>query len=193
MSRFRELTAGKESVMQARYHLGLAQKLMARGKVDEAADEYQESLSYRRDAGVATDLGIALLSAGRVDEAIETLREYAAGTPESILAHYHLGLAYARKQRYLDARREFGAALQFRAEFPEAIFGLGMAYAMERQYEAAEKHLRDAIRLRPDQAPSHYYLGIVLKERGRLDEAETEFRIARQLDPGFRPEEKRPQ
>jgi tetratricopeptide (TPR) repeat protein len=186
-ARYQELTAGKESAMQARYHLGLAQKLLAGGKLEEAIGAYQESLSYRRDAAVATDLGVALLTAGRIEEAIEVLREVAAGDPRSVLAQYHLGLAYARKSSYPEARRALGAALEARPEFPEALFSLGMAFAMEGRLEEAEKHLRESIRLRPDQAPSRYYLGVVLKERGRAAEAEAEFEAARQIDPKFRP------
>jgi Flp pilus assembly protein TadD len=184
MERFRELTAGRESVMQARYHLGLAQKLLGGGKVEAAILEYQLSLSHRRDGATAVDLGVALLKAGHVEEAIEVLRDAAREPgPHQALAQYHLGLAQARKQDYPQARTAFSEALRLRPGFPEALFGLGMAFAMDGQAAQAEEHLRASILLRPDLAASHHYLGIVLKERGRLAEAEAEFQTAQRLDP----------
>jgi Flp pilus assembly protein TadD len=187
IERFQELTAGKESVMQARYHLGQAQKLLAGGKLDEAIAEYQEALSFRQDPDVATDLAIALLRANRVEAAVDTLRDATRASPRHVLAQYHLGLAYARRRNYTEARTALLAALALRPEFPEALFNLGMTFAMENRLEEAEARLREAIRLRPDQAQSHYYLGVVLKERGNAAAAEAEFQAAQRLDPGFRP------
>ena len=185
--RFRELTAGKANLTQARYHLLLAQKLLRAGKPAEAASEYRESLSYHHDPAVAVDLGVALLSADKLDEAIDTLRDAASASPDSVLAHYHLALAYARRNDYSNVRPALERALQLRPDFAEARFTLGMVCAMQGQPADAEKHLRASIRLRPDLAPSHYYLGTVLKELGRADEAEAEFLKARQLDPAFSP------
>jgi tetratricopeptide (TPR) repeat protein len=185
MRRFQELTAGREDRMQARHHLSLAQNLLADRKVQEAIGEFQESLSYRRDASVATDLGVALLTANRVDEAIEILREVVGGSPQQVLAHYHLGLARARKGEYAAARAEFTAALRLRPDFPEALFGMGMAFVEEGDLKEAEKNLRDSIRLRPDLAAPHYHLGVILKQRGEVAEAESEFAAARQIDPNF--------
>jgi Flp pilus assembly protein TadD len=187
LRRFRELTAGRANVMQARYHLHLAQKLRSGGKLAEAIGEYQESLSYRRDPSVAIDLGVALLSANRLDEAIDTLRNVSTEEPDSVLAHYHLGLGYAQKKDYQSARSALERSLQLRPEFPEALFNLGMVCAMQGQFAEAEKHLRLSIAIRPDLAPSHYYLGVVLRDLGRSADAEAEFLRARQLDPAFRP------
>lgn len=183
LRQFRQLTAGKADRMQAEFHLLLAQKQMRRGKVPEAILEYQEALSHRDNPAVATDLGVALISANRVDEAIGVLRDVSATQPGSVLAHYHLGLAYAQKKDYARARQALETALRLRPEFPEALFNLGMAYAMEGQLAEAEKRLRESIRLRPDLGPTHHYLGVVLKDLGKPAEAEAEFEIARQLQP----------
>ena len=186
--RFKQLTAGRAKVMQARYHLLLAQKLLGAGKLAEAIGEYRESLSFRQEPAVAVDLGVALLSAGRIDEAIETLRDVIADAPKSALGHYHLGLAYAQRKDYENARPALERSLQLRPDFSEALFNLGMICAMQGQPAEAERHLRQSIRLRPDLAPPHFYLGTVLRDLGKSVEAEAEFLKARQLDAGFSPE-----
>src|SRR5439155_26782249 len=133
--------------MQARHHLSLAQNLLAAGNVEAAIGEFQESLSYRRDVSVATDLGVALLTGNRVDEAIEVLGEVSAGNPQQVLAHYHLGLARARKGDYAAARAAFTAALRLQPDFPEALFGMGVAFAEEGHLTEAEQYLRTSIKL----------------------------------------------
>ncbi len=184
---YQQLTAGRDRIMQARYHAGLAQKFAAGGETDQAIAEFERSLSYRPDPVVATNLGIALLLRDRVEEAITVLRRAADSAPEYALARYHLGLAYARKDRFAPAREAFAAALRIQPEFPEALFHLGVTCARQGRLNEAEKHLRESVRLRPDQAPPHYYLGMVLRDLGRSGEAEPEFRLAQRLDPGFAP------
>lgn len=184
---YQQLTAGRDSLMQARYHAGLAQKFAAGGETDQAIAEFERSLSYRQDPVVATNLGIALLIRDRVEEAVAVLRRTAESAPGYALAYYHLGLAYARKDQFAQAREALGAALQIQPEFPEALFHLGVTCARQGRLDEAERHLRESVRLRPDQAPPHYYLGMVLRDLGRPGEAEREFGLARRLDPGFVP------
>lgn len=84
-----------------------------------------------------------LTLAGRVDEAILLLQEVIR-RESFIEAHYHLGDAYLRRERYVDARRELRRALELVESRKQNAQGVdeGMAAEIERLLAVTEQKLK---------------------------------------------------
>ena len=152
-----------------------------------------ESL-FRRAIAVTTGnyvahaaLGKTLRQSGRVDEAIDQLRESIGITPQFAEAHDALGEALLAEQRASEALPHLAEAVRLSPNAPAFRVNLGTALnAVDRVDEAAVS-FREALRLSPDDAEAHSGLGGALVEQGRFEEAQTEFEEAIRLDPVYAP------
>jgi serine/threonine-protein kinase len=122
-----------------------------------AVGYYRAALALRPEAvAVSYNLGNALATAGRLDEAIHHYEWVLRINPRNAWAHTGLGHVLERRGR-LD----------------EAID----------HYQKAIDRYEEVVRLDPGNAWAHLNLGISLKARGRLDEARDHFQQAVTLDP----------
>ena len=137
------------------------------------------------DAEAHSNLGNALATAGRADEALAAQRRAADIDPGFAPAHYNMGntlLGLGRAEEAVEAYRQ---AVSLAPSDANAHNNLGAALReLGRFEEAVAAHLR-ALELRPGHAPAANNLGIALREAGRPDEAEAAYRQAIALDPGF--------
>jgi Flp pilus assembly protein TadD len=134
----------------------------------------RHALAVTRDNHVAHDvLGIAILEAGRLDEAAEQFREALAIAPGDVEAASNLGGALQRQDRFPEAEavlrkalalsprrgmlhRRLAIVLQFEARLPEALSEIDFALA-----------------LAPDDAVALHVRGQLLDRLGRPGEART--------------------
>ena len=128
------------------------------------------------------NLGAALQSDGRLDDAIEHYRRAIAIRSDYAPAHNNMGAALRAKGQAADARASYERALAERPDYPEAHYNLANLLLDQGRLDEAIDHFRRALpSLRgPD---VHNNLGIALAARGQSDEAITEFRDALRLDP----------
>lgn len=110
-----------------------------------------------------------LASSGSFDEAIEALDGAVEKFPESVLAHYNLGVVYYMRLRedldhvevwedyadeqgyYEEAVSEFQQTLDLDPDFVPALNNLGNLYALKEMWEEAIEQWEHSLEVNPDQ------------------------------------------
>lgn len=117
-----------------------------------------------RDESNYLDLGMMLLSRGKLPVALEVAEKAAAVAPESYQARMLLGLVQARMRHLEDARKTYARAMQLNPTAPEAILALAMVEAADEDKEQSERTFQEALRLFPRSAVLHQeYAKMLLK------------------------------
>jgi Flp pilus assembly protein TadD len=131
-------------------------------------------------------LGVVTVQQTAVWRDSVSLFEHAiAAEPDSWVAHYNLGNAYADLGRHEDAVVRFRETARLRPEFARAHNNLGNSLdALGRTAEALPSYER-AVQLKPDMAEAHNNLGIACAALGRHETGETALRTAIELRPDF--------
>lgn len=142
------------------------------------------------DTDARVQRGDTLLAMGRVDEAIDELKQGIRLQPDRARTHGSLARAYwLGKGRVDDAIREFEETLRLNPQGGYSHLQLALLYTLRGEYDAAERVARQAIELQ-NQIMSgttgliivgaHSRLGYALYRKGQYDEAIREYR--RELD-----------
>jgi protein O-mannosyl-transferase len=137
------------------------------------------------------NLGVALASKGRWDEAIKHYEKGLAMDPELEIVPNHaetcnnLGLALIQKGQVEEAITYFQKAMEEKPEYAEAHYNIGIALLQRGQPQPAIAHFRRALEIRPSYAEAHNNLGSVLAQMGETEEAIAQFRRTLELKPGF--------
>ena len=106
--------------------------------------------------------GLALVSLGRIDEAIKIFKTVAECERVSASAHSNLGLAYRAKGAAKDAIDCFEKAISLDKNYKQAHNNLGVAFLDLNELENAEKALKNALAIDQDFAEAHFNLSRVL-------------------------------
>jgi len=145
---------------------------------------FEHTLKVTQDNAVAhTNLGAALMEAGKENEATRQYREALRIDPDHANAHVNLGIVLMGQGEEDQAIAHYREALRIRPGFAQAQNQLGIALAHRGEIDEAIAHYREAVRIHPEFAGAHSNLGAALMTRGNTDEAVTCFRVAIQLDP----------
>jgi tetratricopeptide (TPR) repeat protein/4-amino-4-deoxy-L-arabinose transferase-like glycosyltransferase len=129
------------------------------------------------------NLGAALQSDGRVDEAIAHYRRALSIKADHAPALNNLGSALAAKGDVDQAIAHYQQALAIAPDYATAHYNLANALLKKGQPHEASGHLRQALQSTPGSAEIHTNLGVTLADEGRYDEAIPEFRKALEFDP----------
>jgi tetratricopeptide (TPR) repeat protein len=130
------------------------------------------------------NLGAALQSDGRLDEAAAHYRRAIALRPDYAAAYSNLGTALRGQGRLDEAVTAYERAITLQPEFPDAHYNLANALVDQGKAAAAIEHFHVALRVVPGSAEVHNNLGIALAANGKAEEAMAEFRAALVADPG---------
>jgi Tfp pilus assembly protein PilF len=132
-------------------HYNLAAMLQAKGRLDNAIEQYEAALRLRPDDAVANNaLGSALLAEGRLDQAALYLEAALKVRPDYSDAHYNLGNALASKNDFEGASKQFLLALQGRPSDANAEANLGSALAEMGKFAEAKSHFERALKIDPN-------------------------------------------
>jgi protein O-mannosyl-transferase len=138
------------------------------------------------------NLGEALYSAGRLEEARKHFEQAIRLEPGYSGAHHNLGTALHALGRRAEALQHFEIAVRQKPNFPAAQNNYGNALLTAGRLEEAARHLREAIRLyqedhrlKPDLPEAHNSLGNALLFQGDLAEARKQYAEAIRLKPEF--------
>jgi tetratricopeptide (TPR) repeat protein len=113
----------------------------------------------------------------------KALRRMLQISPESVNAHFQLGIALICLERYADAVPILRRAVEIKPDFGEAHFNLGFALARSGNGHAAIPSFRNAIRYNPDMIDPYITLADLLSQTGEIQEATNLLVRALQLDP----------
>jgi tetratricopeptide (TPR) repeat protein len=153
-------------------HQLLGYALLAQGYAVEAIPHLEKTKAD--DA-----LGIALLEAGRLPEAVTALQKALAKRPDDPDLLYYYGRASG-----LLSKQVFD---ELEARFPDSARAhqmMAQDYAALRDLPNAEKEFFEALRLRPQTANLHLELGELYARAQQWDKAEEQFRLETELQPG---------
>lgn len=116
------------------------------------------------------NLGAAMASQGRYEEAIPHFLETLRISPYHVRAHYNLGLALAKQGKLDEAIAQYSNALRLRPDYPEALNGLGVALARQGKLEEAIEHFTAALRVEPDYGSARGNLSLALQQMAKKTE-----------------------
>lgn len=137
------------------------------------------------DAAKLHRQGVALLTQGKFEAALDSFRQSVASTPHPA-THYDIGNALIALGRFAEAVESFDAALALRPGFSQALNNrAGALEELGRYDEALESYAR-AIAAVPNNAAAHYNRGnIFLKILRQPQDAVACFDRAVSVDPKF--------
>jgi len=153
-------------------HRLLGYALLAQGYASEAIPHLEKA--HEVDA-----LGIALLEAGRLPDAVTVLQKALAQNPNDPDLLYYYGRAAG-----LVAKQVFD---ELEARFPDSARAhqmMAQDYAALRDVPAAEREFLEALRLRPQTAGLHLEFGELYARAQRWDRAAEQFQLETETQPG---------
>ena len=135
--------------------LGLVQ--LHQGDATVAIETFRKAKALGAEA-IDGDLGLALLRAGRLDEALLGLRARVESTPDDAVARAYLGEALLVTDSFDEARHELTEALRRLPMLDYVELSLGQAYGKAGDAPRGLYHLARAFEMRGevDRAISHY-------------------------------------
>ncbi len=137
-------------------------------------DVVEKSRSYRKPhswARALSNLGDALLDAGRVEEGVEVLQQALALNPDMAEIHGNLARGLMKLDDLAAARQHCEEAVRRDPQGARFRQQLGLVAAQEGHGDEAERHFRTALQLNPDDPVIQVNLGQCLADQQRLDEA----------------------
>ncbi len=145
---------------------------------------WNHTLDCTSDNAIAhLNLGLALGTEGRFDEAIGHFQRAAEISPNQPQAYNNLGIVLVWKGRPDDAIANFARAIQIQPDYAEARLNWGAVLTSQGKTPEAIALFERAIELKPDYADAHYNLGRALALQGKMAEAIGHYRQAIQLQP----------
>lgn len=142
------------------------------------------TLAATTDNAYANDsLGLVLMQKGKLDGAVNYLRQAIQLSPGLAAAHDNLGYALLQLGNVDEAVAECRLATELKPDDAEAHGNLGNALSRQGQLDEAIAQFRAGLQIKPSQAMLHNNLGAVLLRKGNLDEAMAEFQQALQINP----------
>ena len=147
---------------------------------------WQDNVTKNPRAWLAhNNLGIALLDAGRIQEAIGCFEHAARIKPHYAQAHYNLGNALSRAGNPEQAIEQYEHALRIDPNLAEAHDNWGLALVRLGRSSEAIAHWEQALRIKPHDAEAYNNLGAILLQTGRTLEAVEHFKQAVQSKSEF--------
>lgn len=118
------LTAVSLSPLSQRAHVGLGEFYFDQGRLQEAEQQFQESLRAAKTERGFWGLGLVCWREGRFPEAERAFRDAEVLAPSSSRAHIMMGLLYEDTKRHREALQEMRTALKIDPTNPQALEAL---------------------------------------------------------------------
>lgn len=145
--------------------------------------------TIRKDPSIPTahlNLGEALLSEGRLDEAIEAFYQSKELDPNQTNVYSNLGDAYQKQGLLKKAEKEFITAIELDPEDPIVHNNLGLVYAKQGYPDRAKEEFLTAIALKADYAEPHNNLGLIFSQAEKYSHGIREFKKAIEINSLYR-------
>lgn len=168
---------GQEAALRDAVARGVASQDMKRdlARIYVESERGEDAIALLR-AGPAEDgesleiLGVALASAGKSDEAKETLLRAWAAAPSDARIASNLGVLALRRSDAREARDWFSKSIQLNPDDPTTLADLGLAQAALGETGAAAGSWAKALELDPRQYAALYNLALFELKNGQTEE-----------------------
>jgi Flp pilus assembly protein TadD/mono/diheme cytochrome c family protein len=172
------------------------------GDLSLTKDDPTDAIPYFRKAWqtspgspvAASELGVALMSAGKLPEAEQQFKRALEIDPKYSDARYNLASAEATNGEWKAALEDYKqvtvekpANEKARQHLGEVLYLWADDLAKAGDDAEAVTNYREALAFRPDDAELHTSLGAALARMKRVAEARSEFEAAVRIDPTFQP------
>jgi arylsulfatase A-like enzyme/Flp pilus assembly protein TadD len=127
---------------------------------------------------------------GEYDQSAHKLLSVLKTEPNSVPAHYILGLNYYRMHQFPSAVEQLQRVMQLSPEYALAEYQLGLAYARNGDMDDAERTLKHTLELDPTNFDAAYNLGAVYLQKKMVPEAAAALRQSSAINPGYAPAHK---
>ena len=162
----------------------LGEALERIGALDAAIDAYRAALSARPDFRKASNhLILALVKAGKGEEAVQRARALADAAPGDPDRHFTLGLAQS-EQNVADAIASFRRVLELAPRHTLARYNLALVLKRADRLPEAIDELERALAIEP-RPEVHYTLGVIYWHQGDADRAARALRAAVAAQPDY--------
>jgi tetratricopeptide (TPR) repeat protein len=162
----------------------LGEALERIGALDAAVDAYRLALAERPDFRKASNnLILALVKAGKGEEAVQRARALVAAAPEDPDRHFTLGVAQS-EQNVSDAIASFRRVLDLAPRHTLARYNLALVLKRADRLPEAIGELERALSIEP-RPEVHYTLGVSYWHQGDADRAARALRAAVALQPDY--------
>jgi tetratricopeptide (TPR) repeat protein len=131
------------------------------------------------------DMGVALMEAGKVQEAIGRLEHALRINPDYAVAHNSLGAALWQAGRTEEAIGHFEQALRINPDHAGAHYNLGYALQQTGRLQDAIVHYEQALQISPNFANAHYELGNAFFQEGKIGDAIGHYQQALRIEPDY--------
>ncbi len=151
----------------------------------EADKYYYDALKIRFDSKeeYRNISGIALITQGRYDEAIDIFNNILMEKPDSVNALINIGNALAAKGRLDEAIKRYLRALEIDSDSAEACNNLGLVFMRKGKIEDAITLFRDTLRYEPGNKDADRNLSKALSDINQIEKAVEGMRKALKIDP----------
>jgi TolB-like protein/Tfp pilus assembly protein PilF len=161
----------------AESHALLGVAFLAAGKPGEALAGFDRalSLSQHPPSWCIGNRAIALVNAGRTEEALTSMKDLVSGRPDDADGYWLFSLVLNIFGRYEEALQmaKKGASLP-RKPSARSMHSLGLSYLMLGQYDQAIPQYKESIKLWPDYVYERIGLAASYSLAGRMEEAHAE-------------------
>jgi tetratricopeptide (TPR) repeat protein len=131
------------------------------------------------------DYGLALLKAGKVNDAIKAFERAVALHPDLDAARCGLGTALMEQKKYEEAADQFKRVLDLEPDNTSALLQLGILHGRQGRLDEAAAAFSRALRRNPEDPGAHNNFGNVLLLQGKYAEALEQFEAAVRLQPDY--------
>ena len=144
-----------------------------------------EQVASAPDYTIEDDLGQALFSVGRYDEALQHFEVAQVLNSRDPLSHYNIGTVFLRRGKAQDAIREYQAALQsWDPRVTKFVLNnLGFAYLSVGNYQEAERTYTATLEFDPLHYTSLLGRGQAFYKQGKYSQAAGDFAKALSVNP----------
>ena len=155
---------------------------LKRGSIVPAATTDARMAAIPPKAVARYESGLALFSAGKLEEAISEFRKAVESFPAFHQAYLELGKIYLKLSRFDDSVTALQSALTYEPNNYEIRLHLGMALLNQKKFSPAEEQLVAAADLDKHAVTPEYYRGVIKYETNDFDGALAAFEKAAQLN-----------
>lgn len=155
----------------------IAEAMVARNQLDEAAAEYEKILQkYPSEPGIHYQLGRIIMSkpptATTAEDAKKEFEAELKIDPTSSTAEFMLGDLAWKAQNWDEAINHFSRATKLDRSLAEAFLGLGIAFNGDGKYSEAVAPLEKYVLMDPADPAGHYQLAIAYARTGQKEKAD---------------------